>query len=205
MTLYILGLDPGGKGNFGWALMELSASLPLRLLASGAADHAKSAVTWALKEAQQRGGNVVIAGVDAPLCWVSGPEREADKQLRKARNQVGGRGVMHVNSLNGACLAQGMMAAKMLEEKGIALIEAHPGSIEDILAYNGELQASLSPDILALPKRDHQRDAALTALAAWAWYTKQKNWIDLNTKHPTEGETFSLLKERAPYIMPLAK
>ena len=198
----ILGLDPGGKGNFGWVLLAFSQRPPLNLLASGVADHAESAVKDALKEASRLGGEIIIAGVDAPLCWVSGAEREADRRLRKERNKVGGHGVMHVNSLCGACLAQGMMAAKMIEDKGIGIVEAHPGSIEDILFFKGELEAYLSKGILDLPHRDHQRDAALAALAAWAWHTKQPNWVDLTRKYPNESQSFTLLKEVVPYMMP---
>ncbi|MDX2470604.1 MAG: DUF429 domain-containing protein [SAR324 cluster bacterium] len=198
----ILGLDPGGKGNFGWVLLAFSKNPPLNLLASGVGDHAESAVDNALKEADRLGGEIVIAGIDAPLCWVAGAEREADRRLRKERNKVGGHGVMHVNSLSGACLAQGMMAAKMIEDKAISIVEAHPGSIEDIISYKNELETYLSKVILALPKRDHERDAALSALAAWVWYTKQPNWVDLTQKYPNEGQSFTLLKDVVPYMMP---
>ncbi len=198
----ILGLDPGGKGNFGWVLLEFSTKLPLNLLSSGVADHAETAVNMAFNEASLLGGEVIVAAIDAPLCWISGPEREADRNLRKERNSIGCRGVMHINSLSGACLAQGMMAAKMLEARGIDLVETHPGSVEDILKYRGELEASLSKEILSLPHRDHQRDAALAALAAWAWLIKQPNWNDLNQKYPSEGQSFTLLKGVPPYMMP---
>ena len=192
MSGVLIGLDPGGRVAFGWSIVEDAATLPLRVLASGVADCAAEAVRSVVDAAGA--AHVLAAGVDAPLYWVSDGDRASDGQLREAicaRGSSGGT-VQHVNSLRGACLVQGMMAALLLRQDNAALStsEAHPKALLWLLEVatkehhpSSVSLGSLSP-FFRSDRHDqpteHERDAALGALSAWAMVRKPEAWCHLS-------------------------
>ena len=72
----------------------------------------------AIKDHEPDLGQIAAAGIDSPLFWVASGDRQADKRVRKGMKlfnapNVGGT-VQRVNSLRGACVVQGIMAAHLL-------------------------------------------------------------------------------------------
>lgn len=192
----VFGFDPGGAGSFGWAVCAFSPQLPLRLLTTGTAPHAQAAVEAAL--AHDFGSEVVAAGIDSPLCWTRNGSRMADRRVRRAIVRAGCTTapgtVQHVNSLRGACLVQGIMAATELRQASpsILISESHPkaalwlmrlASIERPIRVivAGDIPSLQAGDLLAT---EHERDAAVGALSGWAAATQPPGWVDLLTVEP---------------------
>jgi hypothetical protein len=191
--MVILGFDPGGEKRFGWCVAQAMSNGRLQLRASGLASHAAGAVTAALSEIGDV-ESVEAAGIDSPLFWAVDGDRKADKSIRNAMKRLGGPNVggtvQHVNSLRGACLSQGVMAAHLLRRKlpEIRITESHPKAllwllrvakielrVEEVgLDRLSDLIGSESPH---LP--DHERDAALGAVAAYAMMQGRSGWRDL--------------------------
>ena len=101
--------------------------------------------------------------------------------------------VLHVNSLRGACLVQGMTAALLLRRRApeLPISEAHPKALLWLLglATKGRRPRAVSFDRLAplllRPERrqsdcEHERDAALGTLSAWAMVHRPSDWEDLS-------------------------
>jgi hypothetical protein len=89
---------------------------------------------------------------------------------------MGGRGstVAHVNSLRGACLVQGVLAAVTLRERwpSILITESHPKALLQI-----------DPDARPFASlyefsTEHERDAAVGAFAAMAYDRRLDGWSD---------------------------
>ncbi len=212
MVEVLVGLDPGGRGAFGWATVEDAHELPLRILASGVANCAAEAVQRAV--ASVKSAHVLAAGIDAPLYWVACSDRFADGHLRNAICQRGAPGgtVQHVNSLRGACLIQGMMGALLLRRDNaeLPISEAHPKALLWLLkvAAAGTPPPSVSLDTLGTFFRsehhdqpsEHERDAMLGALSAWALLHRPVGWCDLSRMD--EG-AISPLTPPPAYWMPL--
>jgi hypothetical protein len=122
---------------------------------------------------------------------------------------VGGT-VQHVNSLRGACLSQGIMAAHLLRRElpEIRITESHPKALLWILhiarikrpvaeigiGHLGDFIESESPHL-----SEHERDAALGAVAALAMMNKWSGWRDL---HREEKNAFNPVSP-VEYWMPL--
>lgn len=206
----VLGFDPGGDGAFGWAVCEFSPQLPLRVLATGTAPHAQSAVAAALGHNLE--SEVIAAGIDSPLCWAPNGDRLADRRLRRALVRAGCSTapgtVQHVNSLRGACLVQGVMAAHLLRQSNpsILISEAHPKAalwLMGLASTDHPIRAIVMADIPGLhanilPPTEHERDAAIGALSGWAAATCPPGWVDLFAAEP---ESFSPAG-RVSYFMP---
>jgi hypothetical protein len=208
----LVGLDPGGACAFGWCVLEDGPQLPLQLRKSGIADHAAAAldaVNCAVGTSE-----VIGAGIDAPMFWTASGDRGVDKYVRTAICKLGASGgtVAHVNSLRGACLVQGVLAATLLRQQNATLpiTEAHPKAALWML---GEATVAMKvPDISgrALAKyfdvgahamaKDHERDAALGALTAWAMIHEAAGWQDIRW-HDAAG--VSLLAAPVGYWMPV--
>ncbi len=194
MAIYI-GFDPGGAGAFGWAAAS-GAQFPLRLVARRIANHAHEAVHSVLVAAGQ--SPVTAAGIDAPLFWHDQGDRTVDQRLRNAIIQLGAHGgtVNSVNSMRGACLIQGMMAAMLLRtnQKQLPITEAHPKALLWLLGIArrgkpsveialGDLHDWITGNNIA-GASDHERDACLGGISAFAMTQQSKGWQDLYLQEP---------------------
>jgi len=191
--MVILGFDPGGVRRFGWCVAQAKHDGKLQLRASGIESHAAGALKAALMKAANF-GRIAAAGIDSPLLWVADGDRKADKAIRSAMKQVGatnvGGTIQQVNSLRGACLSQGLMVAHLLRRElpEIRITESHPKAllwllhvasaerpVENVsISHLGAFIQSESPSL-----SDHERDAALGAVAAWAMMSNRSGWRDL--------------------------
>lgn len=191
---FFIGLDPGGKRNFGWCVVADTPDLPRSAVASGLANNAEEAVSAAIA-AIPAGGNILCAGIDSPLFWpVSGP-RDADLAVRASIRDAGATHaagtVQDVNSLRGACLVQGVMGALKLRElyPALPITEAHPKALQWLLPKVEGFSST----------SDHERDAFLAAIAAWATAHKRSDWHDLLL---TEGASYSPISQPLHYFFP---
>lgn len=194
----LIGLDPGGEGAFGWAIVEHAASLPLSIVATGCSSSAAEAVAAVTHEV--RGEVVAAAAIDTPLFWSRTGDRAADKSVRGGIRRAGaktpGGTVQHVNSLRGACLVQGVVAAMLLREAwpGLPISEAHPKALLWLL---GVAVPELHPSLVTLQsleryftrarggEPEHERDAVIGALSAWGAVTRPPGWQDLVVNEPS--------------------
>lgn len=190
----LIGLDPGGNHNFGWCIAADSETLPLPILATGCANDAHSAVTAAIAAIPEK-GRPVAAGIDAPLFWSRSGTRNADSLVRAAYANSGALHssgtVQNINSLRGACLVQGLLAAIMLREfyPGLPTTEAHPKVLRRLLPV----------DVDGLAATSHERDAILSAIAAWGLFRGLAGWSDL---YPLEPQPYSPVSAPLHYFMP---
>lgn len=120
--MHFVGLDPGGDGQFGWCVVA-GSELPLSVIQAGCTGDAGAAVKSVLEvlgPSPQAHG----AGIDSPLFWTPSGKRRVDCIVREAIKEVGapnaGGTVQHVNSLRGACLAQGVVAANLSARRFMA-------------------------------------------------------------------------------------
>lgn len=157
-----IGADPGGRNNFGVAILEPDGST--KTWCVSCADEAADALAAHLNSAI--GG----VGVDAPLWWSSGPssDRRADRWLRRTYGLSGGE-VQTVNSLRGAALAQGMMFVHRIRERygAVRVTEVHPNALLKALGqtwaeFRGHFGVAADLD----DTRKHERDALIAAVAA---------------------------------------
>lgn len=189
----VFGFDPGGAAQFGWAVLECSKSLPLRVRAAGVANHAQQSVRSAM--AVTRADDcVVAAGIDSPLYWTPSGERESDRLVRDIVLRAGGRAlsggtVQHPNSLRGACVVQGPIAALLIRQKllGLPLTESHPKALLWALRLASESRATKTiflsdlDHLVVGPEGavEHERDAMLGGFTAWSMVTRAEGWTDL--------------------------
>lgn len=191
----LLGLDPGGARNFGWCIAdEGGGTFPAKPIASGLSDNASQAIAAAL-DAMPAGGVPAAAGIDAPLYWSRSGARIADRLVRSAIANAGAPHaagtVQDVNSLRGACLVQGMLAALALREKfpALPITEAHPKALRWLLPGAASVTAA----------SEHERDALLAAIGAGAllhWPAGWSNLLDL------EVDAYSPVARPLSYAMP---
>jgi len=185
-----LGFDPGGAGAFGWCVLDGNA-LPLNLRARGIANHAHDALNGALQAA---GNNAIDAvGIDAPLFWRSDGDRQVDQVTRTQIVGLGSPGgtVNHVNSMRGACLIQGVavgLLTRQLVRPDVPISEAHPKAMLWLLGVASPANPPENISLADLPgyfvgnvqgASDHERDAAVGALSAFAMVNQLQNWHDL--------------------------
>lgn len=190
----LLGFDPGGSGNFGWCVAIDSQQFPTSAVASGLSNDGSSAVQDALS-AVPSGEKVAAVGIDAPLYWPISGSRDADLSVRAAIKTAGAPHaagtVQDVNSLRGACLIQGMLAAIALRERfpSIPITEAHPKALRWLLPEVARLCGS----------SEHERDALLSAVAAWGTVHQPEGWQDLIL---AEAAFYSPVAAPLHYFMP---
>jgi hypothetical protein len=190
MGIYV-GFDPGGDGRFGWAVCSSEGSV-LHPIATGRVGHAKEAVRQVLSTLPNK-GVVVGAGIDAPLFWTEDGGRHVDELVRRAIQRLGapspGGTVQHFNSLRGACLVQGVLTAKLLHEQlpRVAITESHPKALLYLL---GIANAERNPTSITLTDLsnyvacdacvgEHERDAVLAAITAFAQNGRPQGWMNL--------------------------
>jgi len=189
---FILGFDPGGEGNFGWAVC-IDQDDGLIVANTGIADHAKGAMEQSLN-VLPKGGSVVGAGIDAPMFWVNAGGREADSRVRATIGRLGAISsagtVQHFNSLRGACVIQGLLVLKLVRQEypNLPITEAHPMAL---LWLMGIARQDYKPDMVKLDdieeiyvrragfRSEHERDAILGAFTAQAMIRKKSGWEDL--------------------------
>lgn len=187
----LLGLDPGGENSFGWCVSENTEHLPVSILRCGVASHAQEAVDAALRP--HGADRIVGAGIDAPMFWTPGGDRKVDKLLRQNIRRRGGptSTVMSVNSLQGACLVQGVLAAHLIQKRfpDARVTEAHPKALLWLLGLANAGRPPIDVSSSALSRflvfgnstiSEHERDAALGAVTAWAMLHASEGWRDIS-------------------------
>jgi len=187
-----VGLDPGGAGQFGWCVVAGSGP-PLCLVQSGCTGDAAAAVRSVLGVLDPS-REIHGVGIDSPLFWTPSGTRRVDCAVREAIKGAGapnvGGTVQHVNSLRGGCITRGVVAAHLLRQAvpGIRITEAHPKALlwlikvasakrRVIHVTMGHLAEFIACDVVRLS--EHERDATLGALAAWAMVSAAPGWRDI--------------------------
>lgn len=158
-----IGIDPGGEGNFGVAILFQDGRA--ETFCVDCADEAVTQVVDALLGAPSG------IGIDAPLWWSSGrsSDRLVDQWLRRSYGLAGGN-VQAANSLRGAALVQGVMFAQRMREKfpDIKITESHPKAIWAAMRIvkwsDFAIQYGLTVDIAGA--QEHERDAIIAAVCA---------------------------------------
>jgi Protein of unknown function (DUF429) len=182
----LLGLDPGGIGKFGWCVADAGVNCPIEILETGKADHAQAAITAVQKYLSHIPIllKVVAVGIDAPLFWTADGDREADICVRNAIKAKGAKNVygtvQNINALRGACLVQGILSARLLRDlyPKIRITESHPKALLWLLKAADQSSPLETVTPINISKyvefdthrgfnSEHERDAALGALAAW--------------------------------------
>lgn len=194
----VIGFDPGGQRQFGWAVAELTHQLPLKVLALGCDDHAAGVLASAFA-AVPADAKIKAAGIDSPMFWRPSGDRRVDKLVREAlrsrRAKSPSGTVQNVNSLRGACVVQGLAVALLLRRvcPGLPLTESHPKALMVLLnqSATGDFGHWLiHPNTTPPATRNHEwtnehhRDAALGALGAWAKIRRPTGWADLLPQEP---------------------
>ncbi len=200
-TGLILGFDPGGKDIFGWSVCGAGADRLHGPLKTGLADDACDALEQVKEAIKSSGpsGNppVLAAGIDAPMFWSGTGRRMVDRILRQVLRDNGflpaglGRTVQEVNSLRGACLVQGVLLGRHLSDwkPGLQITETHPKALLHLLRHSGQPEMTeLARLTEGLEDREHERDATLSAIGAWAMYKKLPGWQNLYDQecHPVQ-------------------
>jgi predicted nuclease with RNAse H fold len=156
-----IGVDPGGKGNFGLAILKADGSCH-----TCSVDYVEAAINVIREHVQSLPAGV---GVDAPLWWCSGIHggRKADQWIRDKYPLAN---VLWVNSLWGSVLAQGMMFVARIREifPGVNVTETHPKALIVALGcptWKSYFEA-LQTDVTLDDQPDDKRDAVISAVAA---------------------------------------
>ncbi len=195
--MVLLGFDPGGINNFGWATLHVDEVGGFLSLATGVVSNAPEAVRNAAQNATSAPAGV---GIDAPLFWVQEGDRRVDSYLRQRVAEAGGHNgtVNSVNSLRGACLVQGILTARIAAASwpSVIITEAHPKALLRLHAEAEHFVENHFPPI----HNEHERDAALAAFAAWAAATAQESWHNLVQK---EVDPFFPGGQKVSYWFPL--
>lgn len=194
MSVY-LGFDPGGESAFGWCVAADAPQLPLLRMSSGVTSGSVAAVARALS-AVSPGEAVLAVGIDAPLVWSRDGTRRSDEWLRKAIRRGGAPytsgTVQAINSLRGACLVEGILAALEIRELrgAIPISESHPKALRWLCS---EAWDAAGPS-------EHERDALVGTYSAWAVVHKPAGWSDL---YLMSERSFSLVPPPIHYFMPV--
>jgi len=183
MTVWI-GADPGGKGNFGVAVLQDDGSAQTTCV--NCADEAFKFVV------EQTTSQPAGAGVDAPLWWSSGrsSDRQADQWLRGHYHIAAGT-VQTANSLQGAALVQGVMFVQRMRERypNVPVTESHPKAVLIALELTWpQFQNRFEIAATITDEQEHERDAIIAAVAAREGFGGR--WSrDLSLlRHPSEQE-----------------
>ena len=187
----VLGFDPGGRGNFGWSVCQTDGINLLPPSKTGLASDAEGAihqVQQVMESLDPSMLNVLAAGIDAPMFWGGKGNREIDDIISKEIKRGGSLGegkprVLAVNSLWGSVVVQGLLLAnrlyQMYEPK---ITETHPKALLYLL---GELKQDEEMNQLIKGSRsEHERDAVVSAYAAWAMLGGFGGWRDLYLDEP---------------------
>lgn len=194
-----IGADPGGKGNFGLAILESNGSATTYCV-----DCADEAIQIVVKRVDSAPSGI---GVDAPLWWSSGRsgDRQADQWLRTRYSLPGGQ-VQAANSLRGAALVQGAMFVQRMRERfpDVGVTETHPKAVWKALEMESG-NALITHYSVRAEIRDHQeheRDAIISAIAAREGF--EGRWLnDLGrTRYPSEQDPSTFWLAPIHYFWP---
>ena len=201
----VLGFDPGGKTKraFGWSVCQTDGNALLPRPKTGSTIHAEEAIRQ-VQSAMKSHSNlkVLAAGIDAPLLWSREGDRKIDGIIRKEleKNGYSTGTVISVNSLRGACLAQGLLLAIRLNEiYKPQITEAHPTALLRLLKKLGQ-DGEINNLIKGLT--GHKRDATISAYAAWAMIKKFPDWRDI---YQDEHDSVRPFNTPVSYWMPIPK
>ena len=201
---FVLGFDPGGKGNFGWSVCGTDGDKLRRPAKTGLANDARDAIDQVersikkLSDGLPKEPRVLAAGIDAPMFWSkTGGNRKVDEIVRKALTDKGfpganvGGTVQDVNSLQGACLVQGILLGKYLHEKytTLEITEAHPKALRHLLKESGQ-SGKIIPLMEGLGLVAHEQDATLAAFAAWSMHERSPGWRDIRSSEEGSVQPF---------------
>jgi predicted nuclease with RNAse H fold len=181
---YYCGFDPGGVRQFGWAVLSSDDDGAVQVCETGCADNAMEVVMRAIN-AKPGHTHFRGAGIDSPLYWTPTGVRAADRYVRNAAMVAGcrtaGGTVQHPNSLRGACVIQGPVSALLLRRHHaeVQITEAHPKAMLYELQGNATYRHVTDQWV---GKTEHERDAVLGALAAWAMCNSVPGWVNLFAK-----------------------
>ena len=206
----ILGFDPGGEGKsqgeFGWSICSASNGTLHPPQNTGLAKNGWDAL-FQVKAALQRRyayqhPPVLAAGIDAPLFWNPQGKRTVDSYLKQVLKPSGrDNSVMHINSLRGASLAQGLLLGIHLRALwDFPITEAHPTVLLHLLRRSGQSDSIAMVERAIVELADHQKDATLSAVAAWAMLHAPPRWRNL---YPMEYCPVQLIDPPVGYWMPL--
>jgi predicted nuclease with RNAse H fold len=154
-----IGADPGGKRNFGLAIVRR------RRIETLCVSSAAAAMDEVLKNCDRTPSGV---GVDSPLWWsaTGSSDRNADKWIRTTYGLKGGH-VQAGNSLQGAALIQGIMFVRLMRDAfpEVPVTETHPNALLAALGTSWELFGRRF-GISESSGTKHERDAIISAVAA---------------------------------------
>lgn len=169
----ILGFDPGGKTGrkFGWCICRIGRG-QLRVYKADRATNTEDALKQVSSELP-RNARVIASGIDAPMFWTDIGERKVDSIIRDAGKDAEGKdkkcpnsehhstsvkwcpfplNVQEINSLWGACLAQGLLLGRLLHgcpRFDAPITEAHPKAL---LCLLGKCRPGLSELVQEIEK-----------------------------------------------------
>jgi predicted nuclease with RNAse H fold len=158
-----IGADPGGKGNFGLAILGLDGSVD-----TACVDCTDDAIQIVVKRVRSTPAGI---GVDAPLWWssASSGKRLVDQWLRTKYRLSGGQ-VQEPNSLRGAALVQGAMFVQRMRElfPNVEVTETHPKALLQALGMTAgsDFIERYSVRAKIQGNQEHERDAIISAVAA---------------------------------------
>ena len=153
------------------------------------------------------GATVLGVGIDAPLFWGRGGNRQVDDMVRNAvaakEHRYASGTVQQVNALRGAAVVQGPLLAAILHREfpSARITEAHPKALIWLLGRKPleGLLLSTGQKAPAKPNED-ERDAYIAAVAAWKMLTTAPGWRDLYRDEPNPVQPFGT---PVSYWMPL--
>ncbi|MFC2056010.1 hypothetical protein ACFLTO_00340 [Chloroflexota bacterium] len=192
-----IGADPGGKGNFGIAVLtgrnhQLTSSV----------DYTDEAVSFVRQHIDKAPSGI---GIDAPLWWASGQsgDRYADQWLRQKYGLSSGE-VQAANSLRGAVLIQGAIFVQRMRElyPAVPVTESHPKALLKVLTQGNWEEFAVRFGLKAISTNDHERDALIAAISAREGF--QKRWpTDLSKRRlPSEQDPDSYWLAPVYYYWP---
>jgi predicted nuclease with RNAse H fold len=158
-----IGADPGGKGNFGLAVLRSNDSVKTYCV-----DCTDEAIQIVIQQVKSKPDGV---GVDARLWWSSGRsgDRQCDQWLRTRYALPCGQ-VQAANSLRSAALVQGAMFVQRMREEfpKVAVTETHPKAVWKALGMKSGnafvKRYGVRTDIR--DDQEHECDAIISAVAA---------------------------------------
>lgn len=193
-----IGADPGGKRNFGLAILRNGSA------STHCVDCTDDAIHIVIKQVNSTPAGL---GVEAPLWWSSARsgDRQADQWLRTKYRLSGGQ-VQAANSLRGAALVQGAMFVQRMREHfpRIGVTETHPKAVWKALKMSSgsafikhySVKAEIRDD------QEHQCDAIISAVAAREGF--EGRWLnDLGkTRYPSEQDPSTFWLAPIHYFWP---